>query len=101
MTKHKTFRAMLETEPRAVSAKYNRQTGRVTVELANGCTYMFPTVLVQDLAEASPEDLETIQADGVGFNLYWPKPDADLYVPALWKKAPVAQECPLHSSSGD
>jgi len=50
--------------------KYNRQTGRVTVELANGCTYMFPTVLAQDLAEASPEDLETIQADGVGFNLH-------------------------------
>ncbi len=76
-------KAMLETEPRAVSAKYDRQSGRVTIELVNGCTYMFPTALVQDLAEASPEDLETIQVDGVGFNLHWPKLDADLYVPAL------------------
>ena len=76
-------KAMLETEPRAVSARYDRKTGRVTVELVNGCTYMFPTHLVQDLAEASPDDLEGVVVDGVGFNLHWPRLDADLYVPAL------------------
>lgn len=76
-------KALLETEPRATSARYDRKTGRVTVELVNGCTYMFPTHLVQDLAEASPDDLETVEVDGVGFNLHWPKLDADLYVPAL------------------
>lgn len=74
---------MLETEPRAVSAGYDSKTGRVTVDLVNGCTYMFPAHLVQDLAEASPADLATIEVDGVGFNLHWPKLDADLYVPAL------------------
>lgn len=76
-------KAMLESEPRATSARYDRKTGQVTVELVNGCTYMFPTHLVQDLAEASPDDLATVQVDGVGFNLHWPKLDADLYVPAL------------------
>ena len=76
-------KALLETEPRATSARYDRKTGRVTVELVNGCTYMFPTHLVQDLAEASPDDLQTVEVDGVGFNLHWPKLDADLYVPAL------------------
>ncbi|MDO5758511.1 MAG: DUF2442 domain-containing protein [Rhodobacterales bacterium] len=76
-------KAMLETEPRAVSARYDRKTGRVTVELVNGCTYMFPTHLVQDLAEASPDDLEGVVVDGMGFNLHWPRLDADLYVPAL------------------
>ena len=76
-------KAMLETEPRAVSARYDRKTGRVTVELVNGCTYMFPTHLVQDLAEASPDDLEDVIVDGVGFNLHWPRLDADIYVPAL------------------
>lgn len=76
-------KAMMETEPRAVSACYDRKTGRVTVELVNGCTYMFPTHLVQDLAEASPDDLEDVVVDGVGFNLHWPRLDADLYVPAL------------------
>ena len=76
-------KALLEPEPRATSARYDRKTGRVTVELVNGCTYMFPTHLVQDLAEASPDDLEAVEVDGVGFNLHWPKLDADLYVPAL------------------
>ena len=76
-------KATLETEPRATSARYDRKTGRVTVDLVNGCTYMFPTQLVQELSEASPDALEAVEVDGVGFNLHWPKLDADLYVPAL------------------
>ena len=76
-------RVALETEPRATAARYNRKTGRVTFDLMNGCTYVFPSHLVQDLSDASPEDLDTIEVDGVGFNLHWPKLDADLYVPAL------------------
>jgi hypothetical protein len=75
--------AILETEPRATSARYDRKTGRVTVELVNGCTYMFPTNLVQDLSEAGPDALEAVEVDGLGFNLHWPNLDADLYVPAL------------------
>lgn len=74
---------MLETEPRAVSARYSRKTGRVTLELMNGCSYVFPTHLVQDLSEASPEDLTDLEVDGMGFNLHWTKLDVDLYVPGL------------------
>jgi hypothetical protein len=74
---------MLETEPRAVSAQYSPEAGRVTVELANGCVYVFPTHLVQDLSDASHDDLASIEVDGVGFNLHWPGLDVDLYVPAL------------------
>ena len=76
-------RIALETEPRAAAERYNRKTGRVTVDLMNGCTYVFPSHLVQDLSDASPEDLDTIKVDGMGFNLHWPKLDVDLYVPAL------------------
>lgn len=75
--------AMLEAEPRATSARYDRKTGRVTVELLNGCAYVFPTNLVQDLANADADDLEAVEVDGIGFNLHWPRLDADLYVPAL------------------
>jgi len=75
--------AMLETEPRAASAGYDRKTDRVTVELVNGCTYMFPAHLVQDLSEAGPDDLARVEVDGAGFNLHWPTLDVDLYVPAL------------------
>jgi len=76
-------RKMLETEPRALAAHYDRDTGRVTVDLVNGCTYAFPAQLVQDLHGASHDDLAGIEVDGLGFNLHWPALDVDLYVPAL------------------
>lgn len=74
---------MLEMEPRAAFANYSRETRRVTVELVNGCAYVFPAALVQDLSEAGPDDLAVIEVDGAGFNLHWPTLDVDLYVPAL------------------
>lgn len=69
--------------PRAVSAHYEPATGRVAVELANGCAYSFPANLVQDLQGASQEDLAGVEVDGMGLNLHWPALDADLLVPAL------------------
>jgi hypothetical protein len=75
--------ALLASEPRALSARHDRRTGHVTVALMNGCTYIFPTHLVEDLNGASPDDLETVIVDGLGFNLHWPRLDIDLYVPAL------------------
>ncbi|MFV0275907.1 MAG: DUF2442 domain-containing protein [Parahaliea sp.] len=74
---------VLETEPRARSARYNRKTGQVTVELVNGCSYIFPSHLVQDLSDATADELADVEVDGVGFNLHWPGLDVDLYVPAL------------------
>lgn len=74
---------MLEAEPRATTARYDRATGRVTVDLVSGCTYIFPADLSQDLSNASPDELAAVEVDGSGFNLHWPKLDADLYVPAL------------------
>lgn len=76
-------RKMLETEPRAMSARYDRKSGRVIIDLVNGCTYAFPVQLVQDLQGASHDDLANIEVDGLGFDLNWPALDADLYVPAL------------------
>jgi hypothetical protein len=40
---------MLETEPRAASARYDQATDRVVVDLVNGCAYAFLSQLVQDL----------------------------------------------------
>jgi len=76
-------RKMLETEPRASGAHYDQATGRVVIDLVNGCTYAFPAQLVQDLRGASPDALAGVKVDGLGFNLHWPALDADLYVPAL------------------
>ncbi len=76
-------RKMLETERRAAAAHYDAATGRVVVDLANGCAYAFPARYVQDLQGASGEDLAVVEVDGAGFNLRWPSLDVDLYVPAL------------------
>ena len=74
---------MMKSEPRATAAHYDRETGRVAVEFANGCTYIFPARLAQELQGADDEALSGIVVDGAGFNLHWPAIDADLYVPAL------------------
>lgn len=76
-------RRMLATEPRAAAAQYDRTTGRVIVDLVNGCTYAFPAQLVQDPHGAGHEDLARVEVEGMGFNLHWPALDVDLYVPAL------------------
>jgi hypothetical protein len=74
---------MLAREPRAAAARYEAATGRVVVDLVNGCAYAFPATLVQDLQGAGPDDLAGVEVDGVGFNLHFPALDVDLYVPAL------------------
>lgn len=74
---------MLEEAPRTAAAHYDFATGRVVVDLVNGCTYIFPARLVRDLQGASQEDLARVEVDGVGFNLHWPSLDVDLYVPTL------------------
>jgi hypothetical protein len=76
-------RAMLETEPRALAARYDAAMGRVIVDLANDCTFIFPAAHVQDFVGANPADMDDIRVEGVGFNLHWPQLDVDLYVPAL------------------
>jgi hypothetical protein len=75
--------AMLEAGARAVAARYDAKTGRVVLDLANGCVYAFPTALVEDLQGATPETLAGVEVDGLGFNLHWPDIDVDLFVPAL------------------
>jgi hypothetical protein len=76
-------RDALLTEPRAADARYDRPSGRIIIELVNGCLYAFPVGLAQDLQGADAEALADIVIDGQGFNLNWPKLDVDLYVPAL------------------
>lgn len=76
-------KSMLAEQPRAVAARYIAKSGKVVVDLANGCSYTFPTALVEDLNGADAGSLSEIVVDGSGFNLHWPQLDADLYVPAL------------------
>ena len=76
-------RQVLATEPVATSARYDRKSRRIVVELTNGCAYAFRPDLVQDLQGASDRQLSDVAVDGAGLNLHWPSLDVDLYVPAL------------------
>ncbi|MEK6303041.1 MAG: DUF2442 domain-containing protein [Acidobacteriota bacterium] len=65
-------------EPRAKSARYDRRTNRIVVELRNGTTFMFPAGLAEGLAGASPKELADVQVTPSGSGLRWPSLDADL-----------------------
>jgi hypothetical protein len=70
-------------EPRAKSARYDRRTNRIVVELRNGATFMFPAELAQGLAGASPKDLADVRITPSGEGLRWPSLDADFSLPNL------------------
>ena len=67
----------------AVSARYDRRTGRIVVNLNTGVQVAFPPRLAEGLADATPADLAEIEISPAGLGLHWPKLDADVYVPAL------------------
>lgn len=67
----------------AVSARYDRRSARIVVNLNTGVQIAFPTRLAEGLAEASSADLSEIEISPAGLGLHWPKLDADVYVPAL------------------
>ena len=72
-----------EPEPRAASARYDRNLGRVIVELTNGCTFAFPPRLAQGLERATDDQLAQVEILGTGYGLHWEALDADLSVPDL------------------
>ena len=68
---------------RARSAAYDLETGRVVVELTNGCLMGFPTNLAEGLHGAEPDELAEVQVVLDGDGLRWEGLDADLLVREL------------------
>jgi hypothetical protein len=71
------------TEPRARTARYDKRTGRVVIELTNGCAFAFPAALGQGLSGATAGQLSAVEVMPGGFGLRWEELDADLAVPSL------------------
>lgn len=69
----------------AVAARYDRKADRLVVSLHNGVELAVPVRLVEGLAGTGAHDLADIEITPSGLGLYWPKLDADVYVPALLK----------------
>ena len=76
-------RKLLARGPIATAARY--VAGRIHVELNNGCAFEFPVAHAQGLVGAKVIDLRAIEIQASGLGLYWPRLDADLYVPSLVK----------------
>lgn len=75
--------AARQMEPRAATARYDRQLGRMVVELTNGCSFAFPPRLAQGLEQASDDQIAEVEILGAGYGLHWEALDADLSVPGL------------------
>lgn len=75
-----------ETEPRAVSARYNPETGRIDIHLRDGCTFSFPPHLAQGLRGADPELLDRVQVLAGGAVLLWEELDTGFMVPILLER---------------
>ncbi|MEB2319541.1 MAG: DUF2442 domain-containing protein [Pseudomonadota bacterium] len=71
------------SEPRAVAARFDRASGRVIVDLENGCTFAFPPRLAQGLEGATDDQLASIELLGRGYGLHWEELDVDLSLPGL------------------
>jgi hypothetical protein len=76
-------RVAAETEPRARSAAYHAGTGRIAIELTNGCLFAFPAEKGQGLRGATPEQLAAVEVLPGGSGLHWEELDADLSVAGL------------------
>lgn len=76
-------REAAQTEPRVASARYDGESGRIVIDLTNGCTFAFPPRLVQGLDDVAEADLAAIEVLGEGYGLHWEGPDVDISIPGL------------------
>jgi hypothetical protein len=70
-------------EPRASAAHFDPRTGKITLDLTNGCTFIFPARLIQGLEGAADDALAAVELLPQGGGLHWESPDVDISVPGL------------------
>jgi len=71
------------SQPRAVTARYNRRANRIVIQLSTRLEIAFSPQDAEGLEGAKPAELEPIEISPSGFGIYFPKLDADIYIPAL------------------
>jgi hypothetical protein len=69
--------------PRAVSARYDRENGRVVIRLSSNLDVSFSPNDAQGLEKATPSQLAEIEISPSGLGIHFQKLDADLYLPAI------------------
>jgi hypothetical protein len=79
----KGLRFVKSSVPRAVSARYDRESGRIVIRLSSNLDVSFSPNDAQGLEKATPSQLDEIEITPSGLGIHFPKLDADLYLPAL------------------
>jgi hypothetical protein len=69
--------------PKAISAEYDRATGRMVIHLSSRLDISFDPHDAQGLENARPSQLDEIEISPSGLGIHFPKLDADLYLPSL------------------
>lgn len=69
--------------PHAISARYDKHSGKVVIDLSSKLTLSFSPSDAQGLENAKPSQLNQIEVSPSGFGIHFPKLDADLYIPGL------------------
>ena len=69
--------------PTAVSAHYERKSGRIVIHLSSKLIVSFSPRHAQGLENAKPSQLDEIEISPSGFGIHFPQLDADLYLPGL------------------
>ncbi len=80
---NRRFAELRASTPFTTAARYDRKAGRVILSLNTNLEIMFSPKNAQGLEHAKPSQLEEIEISPSGFGIYFPKIDADLYVPSL------------------
>ncbi len=68
--------------PPPSSARFDAASGRIVVEFTNGAAFMVPARALQDLKDASDEDLAGVTIEN-GYVLRWDRLDVDFTIPGL------------------
>jgi hypothetical protein len=76
-------KALQSSLPKAISARYDRKSGRIVIELSSKLSLSFSPDDIQGLQKAKPTHLDEIEITPTGFGIHFPKLDADIYVPGL------------------
>lgn len=74
---------LLDRYPHAIAARYDAALNRVVIALSNGRDFSFKPDQAQGLERAKPSQLRDIEIGPAGISIYFPKLDADLYLPSL------------------
>ena len=71
-------------DPHASAVRYDAESGRLIIDLTNGCTFAIPVSLIQHVRDLPPEEIAKVQLLGsFGSGLEWEEADIHYSVAGL------------------